>query len=100
VIPKGWPSKRMTDAAAAAREANQEAGVTGKTSKEICGSYRYRKIEIDRVRVVEVGVFVLRVKKEKKRWREKGQRQRAWFDRDEAARKVREPGLKTIIREL
>ena len=100
VIPKGWPSKRMPDAAAAAREARQEAGVTGKTSTKVCGSYRYRKIEMDRVRVIEVGVFIMRVRKEKKSWREKGQRQRAWFDRDEAARKVREPGLKTLIRRL
>jgi 8-oxo-dGTP pyrophosphatase MutT (NUDIX family) len=37
VIPKGWPSKRMSDSAAAAREAKQEAGVTGKISKRIYG---------------------------------------------------------------
>src|SRR5689334_1664160 len=30
VIPKGWPSKRLSDPNAAAREAKQEAGVTGK----------------------------------------------------------------------
>ena len=100
VIPKGWPSKRMTDAAAAAREARQEAGVTGKTSAKICGTYRYRKLELDRMRMIEVDVFILRVKREKKRWREKGERQRAWFNKDEAANKVREPSLKSIIRSL
>jgi 8-oxo-dGTP pyrophosphatase MutT (NUDIX family) len=100
VIPKGWPSKRMTDAAAAAREARQEAGVTGKTSGKICGHYRYRKLESDSMRVIEVDVFLLRVKKEKKRWREAGERYRAWFNKDEAVSKVREPGLKAIIRGL
>ena len=100
MIPKGWPSKRLSDAAAAAREARQEAGVTGKTSAKVCGKYRYRKIDISGAQLIEVGVFILRVRKEKKRWREKEQRQRAWFSKSEAAHKVREPGLKSLIRSL
>jgi 8-oxo-dGTP pyrophosphatase MutT (NUDIX family) len=100
VIPKGWPSKRMTDAAAAAREARQEAGVTGKVSKEACGSYRYRKLGRAGARIVEVDAYVLQVKKERKTWRERGQRQRGWFEKEEAARKVREPGLKALILKL
>lgn len=90
----------MSDARAAAREAKQEAGVTGKISKEICGSYRYRKVEKTRAKIVEVRVYVLRVKKEKKTWRERGQRHRMWFDKVDAARKVRERGLKGIILNL
>ena len=62
VIPKGWPSKRMTDAAAAAREARQEAGITGKIASKSYGSYRYRKIDEGGVRVIEVAVYLLRVK--------------------------------------
>ena len=50
--------------------------------------------------MVEVDAYVLRVKKERKTWRERGQRQRGWFEKEEAARKVREPGLKALILKL
>jgi 8-oxo-dGTP pyrophosphatase MutT (NUDIX family) len=100
VIPKGWPSKRMTDAAAAAREARQEAGVTGAISRVLCGTYRYRKVERHLTRVVDVDVYILWVKKERKRWREKDERRRSWFPLEKATRSVRERGLKVILRSL
>jgi 8-oxo-dGTP pyrophosphatase MutT (NUDIX family) len=100
VIPKGWPSKRMSDSAAAAREAKQEAGVTGKISKRIYGYYRYRKIEKESTQLIEVAVYVLWVKKEKKQWREKTERQRTWFDVETASRKVREPKLRALLSAL
>jgi 8-oxo-dGTP pyrophosphatase MutT (NUDIX family) len=100
IIPKGWPSKRMSDSAAAAREAKQEAGVTGKISKDIIGTYRYRKIEKESIRLIEVDVFVLWVKKEKKQWRESTERQRTWFDVKTASRKVREPKLRALLSAL
>ncbi|PPC99876.1 MAG: NUDIX hydrolase [Hyphomicrobium sp.] len=100
VIPKGWPSKRMTDASAASREARQEAGVTGKIATKPVGSYRYRKIEKTSSRLIEVDVYRLAVKKERKRWPEKLQRNRAWFDLETAARRVREPRLKRLIAAL
>ena len=96
VIPKGWPAKRKADSAAAAREARQEAGVSGNISPVTYGSYRYRKTYKNRVRVIEVAVYLLWVKKVKKRWREQHQRQRTWFD-DTAARNVREPQLRSLI---
>lgn len=64
IIPKGWPSKRIDDAAAASREAKQEAGVTGRIAPKPVGSYRYRKIEANGSRLIEVFVYVLSVKKE------------------------------------
>lgn len=100
VIPKGWPSKRMTDASAASREAKQEAGVTGKIASKPTGSYRYRKIEKTSSRLIEVDVYRLAVQKERKRWPEKVQRNRAWFDLETAARRVREPRLKRLIATL
>ena len=100
VIPKGWPSKRMTDSAAAAREAKQEAGVTGKIAKKPVGSYRYRKIEKENIRLIEVDVYLLWVKKEKKQWKEKAERNRVWFDAQTASRKVREPNLRALISAL
>lgn len=100
VIPKGWPSKRMPDSAAAAREARQEAGVTGKIAKKPFGTYRYRKIEKESIRLIEVSVYLLWVKKEKKQWKEKAERNRVWFDAQTASRKVREPNLKALIAAL
>jgi 8-oxo-dGTP pyrophosphatase MutT (NUDIX family) len=100
VIPKGWPSKRMTDSAAAAREAKQEAGVTGKITKTPFGNYRYRKIEKENVRLIDVTVYLLWVKKEKKQWKEKAERNRVWFDALTASRKVREPKLRALLASL
>jgi 8-oxo-dGTP pyrophosphatase MutT (NUDIX family) len=100
VLPKGWPSKHLSDAEAALREARQEAGVVGKIECEPIGSYRYRKIEKKSSRLVEVYVFLLPVEKEKKRWPEKVQRSRAWFDIESASARVREPTLKSLIASL
>ncbi|WP_339085903.1 NUDIX hydrolase [Hyphomicrobium sp. ghe19] len=100
VIPKGWPSKRLSDPNAAAREAKQEAGVTGKISGEPIGSYRYRKRTGEDIRVLTVNCYILWVKKERKRWREQDQRTRVWFSQDDAVKKVREPGLKALIASL
>ncbi|HPG89127.1 MAG TPA: NUDIX hydrolase, partial [Hyphomicrobium sp.] len=76
IIPKGWTSKRMTDSKAAAREARQEGGVSGKITSKPIGSYRYRKMEGAVGRMVDVTVFLLTVKKEKSRWSEQDQRER------------------------
>ena len=97
VSPKGWPSKRLSDADAAAREAKQEAGVTGKIGAVPIGSFRYRKTMGAEVRFIDVVVYTLWVKKQRKQWREKNERTRAWFSQDEAAKMVREPRLKTLI---
>lgn len=97
VIPKGWASRRLNDADAAAREAKQEAGVTGKISGVPIGNYRYRKKTGENIRVLTVDCYILWVKKQQKRWREQDQRTRVWFSQEEAIKKVREPGLKTLI---
>lgn len=100
VIPKGWPSKKIDDCAAAAREARQEAGVIGKISKKPIGSYRYKKINGNFGNMIDVKVFLLEVKKEKKQWLEKKFRRREWFDNKDAARRVREPKLKALLSKL
>lgn len=98
VIPKGWPSKRLSDREAAAREARQEAGVTGTIKSKPVGTYRYRKVEPEGTRLLAVTVYLLKVEREKKRWPEQDQRQRTWFTADAAARRVREPSLQRLIR--
>ena len=60
------------------------------------GSYRYRKTYKNRVRVIEVAVYLLLGEKGKEALAEQHQRQRTWFD-DTAARNVREPQLRSLI---
>ncbi len=100
IIPKGWPSNRLKDFEAAAREAKQEAGVTGKISPAPIGVYRYRKLDPGNTRTIDVDVFLLKVKKEKRLWSEQHQRQRAWFPLATASRRVREPRLRSLILSL
>lgn len=100
VIPKGWPSKRLSDRDAAAREARQEAGVIGSIKSRPIGTYRYRKVQPDGTRLLDVTVYLLKVEREKRSWPEKDQRQRSWFKAEAAARRVREPSLQKLIRTL
>ena len=100
VIPKGWPSKKMSDAKAAAREARQEAGVTGKVWRKPVGFYRYRKVLPENSRILDVAVYVLWVRKQRKSWPEQKERTRIWTTLEDAAKLVREPGLKRLLAEL
>jgi 8-oxo-dGTP pyrophosphatase MutT (NUDIX family) len=97
VLPKGWTSPRLKDAEAAAREARQEAGVIGKVKAKPIGRYSYKKFCGNEIRLVHVEVFQLVVVREKRRWPEKAQRQRAWFTLREAAKLVKEPLLRRLI---
>jgi 8-oxo-dGTP pyrophosphatase MutT (NUDIX family) len=98
IIPKGWPAKRLKDHEAAAREAREEAGVSGKVKSRPIGTYTYPKIDDTGARPLRVEVFLLSVRRERRNWRERDQRRRAWFHVHEAAREVGEPELRTLIR--
>ncbi len=100
IIPKGWPSKRVKDHKAAAREARQEAGVKGKITPRAFGSYRYVKPELGDGVPIDVTVFILSVRKQSKRWPEKTERRRAWFDVLDAAGRIAEPELSSLIGRL
>jgi 8-oxo-dGTP pyrophosphatase MutT (NUDIX family) len=100
IIPKGWPSKRVKDHKAAAREAREEAGVTGKVMAKAFGSYRYVKPELGDGAPIDVTVFLLSVHKQSKHWPEKTERRRAWFGILDAAGKISEPELSSLIGRL
>jgi 8-oxo-dGTP pyrophosphatase MutT (NUDIX family) len=101
VIPKGWPQKRRSPPASAAREAREEAGVVGVVGKDSIGSYSYKKrLKSGAVVACEVRVFPLKVKRQQKSWRERGEREIQWFSRAKAAKVVRESALSDIIRNL
>ena len=98
VIPKGWPTKRLKDHKAAAREAEQEAGVLGKVKSKPIGNYTYPKTDGASAQSLRVAVFQLSVRRERRRWPERDERRRAWFPVHKAAKEVSEPELRTLIR--
>ena len=99
IIPKGWPKKRKAPYASAAREALEEAGVTGQVGRDPIGSYSYKKrLKSGAVVACEVQVFPLEVKNQQKTWPEKGERELRWLSPTNAARAVQEPVLREIIR--
>ena len=101
IIPKGWPKRGKSPYDTAAKEAFEEAGVVGKVSRRPIGSYPYDKIlETGDKASCRVDVFALRVTRQRKRWPEKLERQVRWYPPAEAARFVRDPHLRRIIRKF
>jgi 8-oxo-dGTP pyrophosphatase MutT (NUDIX family) len=98
IIPKGWPMKKKKPHEAAAIEAWEEAGVRGTVSKKPVGRYTYLK-ELDDGDVVPciVDIFQIEVDRTQGQFREVGQRVLDWVSPDEAARRVRELELKSLL---
>lgn len=99
IIPKGWPMLGLTPAEAAATEAWEEAGVTGKTSDQCLGIYSYMKTlpGTDDLPCA-VMVYSVKAKKLANRYPEADQRRRKWFSRKKAAKMVAEPELAKLIK--
>jgi 8-oxo-dGTP pyrophosphatase MutT (NUDIX family) len=98
IIPKGWPIKGLTPSESAAREAFEEAGVTGKIGARSIGAFRYRKVENgDDEAECEVKVFPLLVKRQSAIWPESDQRAVQWVDPEKAISLIAEPELKEIV---
>jgi 8-oxo-dGTP pyrophosphatase MutT (NUDIX family) len=98
VVPKGWPMKKKKPHEAAAIEAWEEAGVRGTVRKAAVGRYTYLKF-LDDGDVVPtiVDLFQIEVTVQQDEFKEKGQRRLAWVEPDEAARRVRELELKSLL---
>ena len=100
IIPKGWPMKGKKDHEAAAQEAFEEAGVTGRMHKHPMGAYTYVKGTRDGSEAIRVMVYMLEVREEVDRWPERKQRSREWVSAGKAASMVNEPGLSEILARL
>jgi 8-oxo-dGTP pyrophosphatase MutT (NUDIX family) len=102
VIPKGWPMRKLSPWAAAAREAYEEAGLEGTIENEKpIGHYHYDKGGDDGSKTrVRVEVFLLRVSRQLEAWPEQAERKTCWFGLEEAADCVDEPELAAIMRTL
>jgi predicted phosphate transport protein (TIGR00153 family) len=99
VIPKGNIAPGVSPHEAAAREAEDEAGVLGPVCPTPLGSYRYRKRRSNGASLmVDVDVFPLAVNEELGDWKEQQERERRWFSLTEAARAVDEADLRELIR--
>jgi 8-oxo-dGTP pyrophosphatase MutT (NUDIX family) len=98
VLPKGWPMPGRTGAEAAGLEAWEEAGVTGAVAAATVGAYVYDKVLAGgRSLRCSVDVYPLRVTSLARRFPERKERRRKWFDLARAARKVAEPDLRALL---
>jgi uncharacterized protein len=99
VIPKGNRASGTSPHAAAAVEAEEEAGVRGSVCPTPLGSFRYRKTRKTGASLMfDVDVYPLAVTQELDSWKEASQRERRWFSLSDAADAVEEPDLATLIR--
>ncbi len=96
IIPKGIVEPDLTPAQSAAQEAEEEAGISGEVSAEPLGTYKYAKWG----GTCHVEVFSMRVTSVLEQWQERGHRERRWFPVDEAAARVREKVLKSMMLQL
>jgi 8-oxo-dGTP pyrophosphatase MutT (NUDIX family) len=98
VLPKGWPEDGESFHEAAAREAGEEAGLSGSISEQEIGRYFYAKQLTDGEEVpCEVLVYPLEVDKVAGKWKEKRQRKRKWVSPDAAVGMLKEPDLGTLV---
>ena len=98
VLPKGWPEGAEHLSDAAAREAAEEAGLSGAVARREVGRYYYAKVLSSGEEVqCEVLVYPLEVDKVAGKWKEKRQRKRKWVSPDVAARLLNEPDLCKLI---
>ncbi|OYU16821.1 MAG: NUDIX hydrolase [Rhodobacteraceae bacterium PARR1] len=98
VIPKGWPMAELSPNIAAAQEAWEEAGVSGRVSDRPFGIYAYDKIvKLGHSLPCAVAVYPLRVDRLAVEFPERHERRRKWFAVAKAARKVAEPELRAIF---
>ena len=99
VIPKGNPLSGMERHAAAAIEAEEEAGVLGAVCPTSIGSFEYRKRRANGASIMyNVEVFPLAVTQELAEWKEMDERERKWFSFHDAANAVDEADLQAMIR--
>ena len=101
IIPKGWPEKKRSLREVAMCEALEEAGCEGVAAREPIGTFDYQKL-VDKGYAVTCRVFVfpLLVTVQRLGWKEKRQRRLKWLPIAEAAAKVDDAGLATLLAAL
>ena len=78
-MPKGWPIDGLSPSASAAREALEEAGISGVIDPTPLGRFHYMKELREREAVpCRVEVFALKVTRQRKHWQEQDARECRW----------------------
>ncbi len=96
IFPKGSIVSGMTAWDSAAKEALEEAGVTGVIESEPLGSYRIS----DKGQLVDIDLYPLRVENQLESWDEMTQRSRHWVLLAEAKRLLADRALTRIADRL
>lgn len=101
ILPKGWPKRHETYAAAAMREAREEAGVIGTAHAMPVGEFTYQK-KMRKGYVVRsrVFVFALLVGDIRDKWSEDKKRSRQWVPLGDAAGLVEDRNLARLLAEV
>ena len=98
ILPKGWPMHKQTPAEAAAQEAWEEAGLTGKALDHCLGVFRTDKRAEEGSLPVLTMVYPVHVTAIHTKWPEKGERRRKWFRPKKAAKKLDDAALAAIVK--
>jgi ADP-ribose pyrophosphatase YjhB (NUDIX family) len=93
IVPKGWIERGSSPTQCAVEEAFEEAGVQGVLSLEPFGVFGFKRRE----RELAIVVFLLEVRHVHERWPDEKRRRRTWMSPEEAARRVRDSGLKQLL---
>ena len=93
IIPKGSRSRKLNDAAAAAREAREEAGVVGQVKSPPVGKYLHQRRDGSH----EVAVYEFAVSSQRRKWPECRVRNRRWATVKEACNLTSQPGLRNFL---
>jgi 8-oxo-dGTP pyrophosphatase MutT (NUDIX family) len=96
IVPKGWLAIGFSAATSAAKEAWEEAGVTGRVITPEIAIYPDRKWGYP----CQVEVFLLCVEAMHEEWPEAQKRKRQWLSLTEAAKQVQGKPLKRLFRKL
>jgi 8-oxo-dGTP pyrophosphatase MutT (NUDIX family) len=97
--PKGWPLTETPNAACAAREAFEEAGVTGRVWPYALGEFEYEKKADGAKLALRATAFLLDVEETHETWPEHKTRKRDWFSLTEAKRLVENSELAQLMEE-
>jgi 8-oxo-dGTP pyrophosphatase MutT (NUDIX family) len=100
IIPKGWPVDGVTPAQSAAREAWEEAGVTGKVYDQCLGLYSYSKSLRGTGLPIVAMIYPVKVDALASNYPEEGQRVRKWFSQKKASSLVAQPELARILKDF